>query len=87
MTQKSEKSEKTFRLIKMNSKQRKKQDYEDVKNRVYSDKGCGPNPYPKNTRKNRMWAKEVLQYQRMESFADEMALVYGEFRPDRISEE
>ena len=68
----------------MNSKQRKREDREEVKNRVYADKGIGPNPYPNNTRKSRMWEKEVIRYNNAELFFDEMALVYGEFRPDRL---
>jgi hypothetical protein len=68
----------------LNSKQRRAADSKLVRNRVYADKGMGANPYEPDTRRHRMWAKEHASYWRCEAQMDDLALAYGEFRPDKM---
>lgn len=56
-----------------------------VRAAVYAAQGQGACPYPAGTRAARVWAKTKAHYWQMESVFDEMAAVYGEFRPDRVA--
>ena len=51
---------------------------------VYTTNGTGLNPYPDNTRIHRLWNKWLHHYQTMEARSDELAEVYGEFRPNQL---
>jgi hypothetical protein len=52
---------------------------------VYAANGQGPCPYPEGSRPARFWHKSKAHYWQMEGVFDEMAQVYGEFRPDRLA--
>lgn len=62
----------------------KSEDKREAKLRVYAEKG-GPSPYPDGSRLARWYAHYRAHYWRMEFIADDMAEVYGEYRPDRMS--
>ena len=53
---------------------------------VYANGGRGPCPYEVGTRAARLWSKWQAFYTSMESQFDDLALAYGEFRPDRIDQ-
>jgi hypothetical protein len=59
-------------------------DSRKAKDAVYAAKGEGPCPYDEGTRIARLWAKWKTRFCDMEAQADEMATVYGEYRPDKL---
>ena len=66
-----------------NSKQRYRDDYSEVEKYIYRTHGSGPNLYEENSRKYRMYEKINKRYWTMEARMDDLAQVYGGFRPDR----
>jgi len=54
-----------------------------VKKEVYASNG-GPCPYDSDTMEAKHWERVRRHYQSMESMFDEMAEVYGEFRPEKL---
>lgn len=61
-----------------------KSEYRQAKAAVYAAKGQGPCPYPEGSRIAGHWERAMRHYHSMECLMDEMAEVYGEFRPDRL---
>ena len=55
-----------------------------AKARVYADRGKGECPYEDGTRIARLWYKWQRHYWNMEAMCDDMAEVYGEWRPDKL---
>lgn len=60
-------------------------DSKKAKAHVYATKGEGPNPYEHGTRIHRLWEKWHCRYHDMEALADDLALAYGEYRPDKLA--
>ncbi|WP_022707437.1 hypothetical protein [Paracoccus zeaxanthinifaciens] len=61
-------------------------DKREAKAKVYALQG-GPNPYPEGSRMAGFYEKFRAHYWAMEARFDDLAEVYGEFRPDRIEGE
>lgn len=62
-----------------------KSDSEAAKKAVYASKGQGQNPYEEGTRRHRLWIKWKRHFDNMESYFDDMAEAYGEWRPDKLN--
>lgn len=58
-----------------------------AKEHVYKTKGKGPCPYEPDTMEYKHWHRAQKHYWNMESCFDELASVYGEFRPDKLNGE
>lgn len=68
-----------------NSQKAYREDREAARRAVYNARGRGSCPFEAGTRRARLWAKETASYNRAEARFDELALAYGEFRPDRLA--